>query len=300
MNPFIHKKQALIDAIETASHCQRNWNGEKKIPDDILQLLEYTVETCPTKQNQNVYQTTFVTDRKVIKKIYSTTWRNEDGINDPLKNPQTLANLIIVFSETSNTSQDGSAEISIGIAAGQLSLIATQLGLKCGFCHCFSHDELSQILRLDFRPSLILGIGYPAEGKPHNQHHLTDYFFDTFYKYNSLRWVSRLGEIFKSVNEEEKQHCICLSFDNIKNQLNVKDLIYYEPLDNLSNVMRKSKSIFGITRNVLQGSQILYYHNSKDSLLDFSNTIENSKEWKDAQIFLQEKFKINMYFKKNP
>lgn len=295
MTKFIRKID-IENSLDTASHCQRNWNLDFEIEEEILNLLEYTVVKSPTKQNQNCYATFFITDRDLIKQIYSTTWREEDGRCDVLKNPQALANLVVIFTDSENVDSD--CDMSIGIVAGQLSLVASLNGLRCGFCQCFNSIELSQILHLNNTPKLIMGIGNPNNDKTHNQHQYQDYYFDTFYKEPNIYWIDK-NNTSAYVDHIDGLDSVSLVFDNNK-KYKIEDIINYNPVDNLSNVIRKYKSIYNITQQTSEKGYIVYFASKQNRLSDFVTAIQKSKEWKEAKTFISCKLNLDLIFTKNP
>lgn len=59
-------------AVIRSQHCQRNWNLDKVIPEEDIDLLVHAVTQCPSKQNISFYKVHFITDRNVIE-IYIVT-----------------------------------------------------------------------------------------------------------------------------------------------------------------------------------------------------------------------------------
>jgi nitroreductase len=186
--------ELIIKASSIAQRCQRNWDVNSVISEDTLDTLKQVIKNAPTKQNEEYYSVEFITDRSVIENIYQTTTYDKSSQDDRTKNPQVLANLLVVFfCEFPNTYRNPEHEYedhkgvmenvntSIGIASGQLALSATLLGLSTGFCACFDVETVSQILNKK-NPKLILGIGYPDTSKSRLQHHKTESFFRSYNK----------------------------------------------------------------------------------------------------------------------
>jgi hypothetical protein len=184
----------IISASEIAQKCQRNWNLDINIDDDIINTLKTVIKNSPTKQNEECYSVEFVTDRSVIEEIYQHTSYDTTVDSDKTKNPQTLANLLVIFySAVPNTFRNPKHEyanqslltqnscVGIGIASGQTALAAAMLGLKTGFCACFDGHQLSTILN-GKRPDLILGIGYPDKTKNRLEHHKIKSFSRSYSK----------------------------------------------------------------------------------------------------------------------
>lgn len=186
--------QIIVNAIQVSQRCQRNWDLTSDIDDTIISTLKEVIKNSPTKQNEEYYSVEFITDRAIIEKIYQTTTYDDNSDSDETKNPQTLANLVLVFfSETPNTYRNPKHEYenqnlmaentntSIGIVSGQLSLAAAILGLRSGFCACFNRSQVSEILgKKD--PKLILGIGYPDLTKDRLEHHKINVLAKSFNK----------------------------------------------------------------------------------------------------------------------
>ena len=190
---------SILNAIESSQHCQRNWDLNKTIDPEHLKIFEYILKTVPSKQNIAYYKIHFIFNRSIIEKIYNNTATYSNRKVD-FCNPQALANLLVVFEDVLefddinennevfayklqnrlSASQKSMIEKTlnedrqqaIGIASGQLALIANYLGYKTGFCKCFNSNALVKILNLENKISLLLGIGYPNFEIPHNVHHL--------------------------------------------------------------------------------------------------------------------------------
>jgi hypothetical protein len=184
----------IIKASVEARQCQRNWNLDAVVSEDMINTLKQVIKNAPTKQNEEYYSVEFITDRSVIENIYQTTSYDKSSQDDRTKNSQVLANLLVVFfCEFPKTFRNpeheyedrnfimGNVNTSIGIASGQLALSATLLGLSTGFCACFDHQVVSQILNKK-DPILILGIGYPDTNKSRLEHHKVQSFFLSYNK----------------------------------------------------------------------------------------------------------------------
>ena len=184
----------IIKASVGARQCQRNWNLDAVVSEDMINTLKQVIKNAPTKQNEEYYSVEFITDRSVIENIYQTTSYDKSSQDDRTKNSQVLANLLVVFfCEFPKTFRNpdheyedrnfimGNVNTSIGIASGQLALSATLLGLSTGFCACFDHQAVSQILNKK-DPMLILGIGYPDTSKSRLEHHKVQSFFLSYNK----------------------------------------------------------------------------------------------------------------------
>lgn len=188
----------LLKAIHKSQHVQRNWDLSKSIPEEDLEIIEQACLGAPSKQNVTFFKPYFITDRDVIEKIHRNTsgFYIQDGVKggkapkgDRLTtNPQTLANLLIVFTKNfdkeqakGNTDQWHNGELmetdmhqAVGVAAGYVNMTAALLGYSTGCCSCCNKDEIQRILDIDEKPILLMGVGYPDASKPRRQHHLKD------------------------------------------------------------------------------------------------------------------------------
>ena len=207
------EKNLISKAILKSQHCQRNFDLEKVIPSEDLELLKTAISQCPSKQNMAFYKTHFIFDRKIIEEIYETTKAEIVGSNPVRyrKNPQCLGNLLVVFEEADvrgdpnkyhrhkNTetkavfegkatiqqikSLENDRTLAVGIAAGYLNLTASLLGYKTGCCSCFSSPKIQSILNLKNRPLLLMGVGFRDKSRIRTEHHLEKgYFIGVFKK----------------------------------------------------------------------------------------------------------------------
>jgi len=186
----------LIKAIHKSQHVQRNWDLSKSIPAEDLEVIEQAVVGAPSKQNVTFFKPYFVTDRAKIEAIHRNTtgFFIEDGKKGGVApgngrlttNPQTLANLLIVFTKdfkeeeaAKHTDQFHNSKLmesdmhqALGIAAGYVNVVASLMGYGTGCCGCCNKDEIQKILGIDEKPILLMGVGYPDASKPRREHHL--------------------------------------------------------------------------------------------------------------------------------
>lgn len=198
----------IKSAIIKSQHCQRNWNLEKAVPKDDLDLLIHAVTNCPSKQNVSYYNVYVIQDRNIINQIHSQTNGfvvNDSG--DTTTNSQVLANLLFAFVEKDfeNVEVDKNKHINtqlenliqnaitkedlenlkrdrqtaIGIASGYLNLTASILGYSTGCCMCFDPYKIKEIIGADGPVSLLMGVGHKDENRNRRLHHETDYMFPT-------------------------------------------------------------------------------------------------------------------------
>ena len=189
--------------IESTQHCQRNWDVSKSIPKDHIDIFADAARHCPSKQNYGFYGLKFITDRSIIEQIHDITNPNgNQGFGVPIDptlpigpnnmkfytNPQTLANLLIVYDyripyakQKSVKDQFGhydypfqrDGDMAIGISLGYLFYIANSLGYKTGGNACWDANLLRNILgeSSDYSPAVMIGIGFPDEDKDSREHH---------------------------------------------------------------------------------------------------------------------------------
>jgi nitroreductase len=118
---LVPDKSTLKKAIIKSQHCQRNWDLERQIPEEDLEILEFAATQCPSKQNVAHYKVHMITNRDLIEKIHAETngfvYRDTPlgpkpdtpkGPNDTdvkyTTNTQVLANLLIVLEDYTDLS----------------------------------------------------------------------------------------------------------------------------------------------------------------------------------------------------
>lgn len=202
----MHKE--IADAIIRSQHCQRNWDLDRQIPQEDLDLLITSVTQCPNKQNIAFYRLHFVTNRNIIKNVAEYTngfvIQRDPEVKTTI-NTQVLANLLVVFEEyngimnqlrneqtreISNNNMDERTlrivdrdmKVAVGIAAGYLNLTASILGYSTGCCSCFLDDGVQQIIGLENRPLLLMGIGFKDPSRNRRMHQNSDFIFPTLKK----------------------------------------------------------------------------------------------------------------------
>lgn len=189
-------KNMLVKAIHKSQHVQRNWDLSKSIPQEDLDIIAEAATGAPSKQNVKFFKPYFITNREMIEKIHHQTqgFYIKDGVKGGASpglgrlttNPQTLANLLIVFVEDwddadarSKTDQCDNEKVmemdkhqALGVAAGYVNVVSSLLGYGTGCCSCCNKNEIQGILGIDKKPLLLMGVGYPDASKPRRQHHL--------------------------------------------------------------------------------------------------------------------------------
>ena len=183
-------------AVIRSQHCQRNWDLTKSIPEEDIELLIHAATNCPSKQNVSYYNVHFITDRNIIKQVHEMT--NGFIINssgDTVTNSQTLANLLIIFTNKPQEYEDylhrnsqidalkenkaskqeheeitRDKHMAIGIAAGYVNVIASMLGYSTGCCTCF-YNDFNKIINTDDSVELIMGVGFSNSSLNRRIHH---------------------------------------------------------------------------------------------------------------------------------
>jgi len=203
----IKDSQSITKSILKSQRCQRNWDLTKQLSQDQLNLLITAATECPTKQNIPFYCVKIIQDREKIEAIYELTYGPAINKNEGKKNPQVLANTLIMFCEydyESNTQPrnpethepiENRSEYSkmllnadfnqaIGVASGYVNLVASMMGLQTGCCKCMDSEKVRNLLELDHTetPRLLMGVGFADETKPRTEHHMTGEILGSFNK----------------------------------------------------------------------------------------------------------------------
>ena len=198
--------QTIKDAVDITQRAQRNYDLSKSIPQADLDTLIYTALNSPSKQNETHFKLKVYTDPNLIHNIYDCTKRfgligdnfdkmykdTDKGVignnKYEVKNSQVLANVVFVYCDDEDNlvggehvlaQKENASEIvkmqfariknfSIGISAGQLSLVAALLGYKTGFCSAYDLSQLQAITKDE--PKLMVGIGYENIDKDRRLH----------------------------------------------------------------------------------------------------------------------------------
>lgn len=199
---FDYLRNYLSKVIVKAQHCQRNWNLEKQIPAEDLELMVHSVTQCPSKQNMDFYEVFVIQDREIQEKIYELSEVNSGN----RKNPQLLANVLFVFVEKNPTTfrspeskrlwiqkTDEANDLkthkknqhqAVGVAAGFLNVVSSMLGYSTGCCSCMDRDEVAKLLVLPegTHPILAMGVGFKDETRNRRKEHVTDALCETHKK----------------------------------------------------------------------------------------------------------------------
>jgi nitroreductase len=222
-----HTNIEIEKSVIRSQHTQRNFNLNKKLPKKDIDTLLHAVTNCPSKQNLAFYKVHFIQDRDIIEEIHENTngfglvgKAPVNGIRQTETNPQTLANLLVIFEDYSDeelvdqitkmpwsgagqkareylkngywceeTQQDitRDKQIALGIAAGYLNLTASLMGYRTGCCQCMDPIAIREIAMLREEPLLLMGVGFPQEGVNRRRHHIRD-FIHTIQKKRPIKY----------------------------------------------------------------------------------------------------------------
>ena len=95
------EQNQLVQAIKTSAQCQRNWDLDKKIPQEHLDIIETALTRCPSKQSRIDYLPYMITNKELIHRIYEKTdgFVTDHTVSPPTAttNPQVCANLLIAL-----------------------------------------------------------------------------------------------------------------------------------------------------------------------------------------------------------
>ena len=208
-----HTNSEIEKSVIRSQHTQRNWNLDKKLPKEDVNTLLQAVTNCPSKQNIAFYKVHFIQDRDIIEEIHENTYgfgtgkAPVNGIRQTETNPQTLANLLVIFedynylddlkddihrnqatreylkngylSEETEKELTRDKQIALGIASGYLNLSASLMGYRTGCCQCMDSAEIKEVAMLNEEPLLLMGVGFPQDGVSRRRHHIRDFTFHT-------------------------------------------------------------------------------------------------------------------------
>jgi len=186
----MHKE--IKKAVIRSQHTQRNWDLSKEIPEEDIEILVHAISNCPSKQNFAFYNAHFITNRDIIEKVHSLSmglgYNDENGERIECTNPQVLANLLVVFEEATPSKEyfgklgqrdfslvdlyKRDRDMAIGIAAGYLNVTSSMLGYQTGCCACFDFDAVQELLGLENKPILAMGVGIKDPNRQRREHHV--------------------------------------------------------------------------------------------------------------------------------
>lgn len=184
-------RKFLKESIHESQKCQRNWDLDKEMPQEDIDLIIEAATNSPSKQNLNLFKLHVIQDRDIIEEIHSRTKGFGPIDGEMHTNSQVLAHVLLAFcpSEEVKDTFDPDSIVSedvnqaIGIAAGYVNLVTTQLGYASGCCKCF--DSLIDIFGETV--TLLMGVGIPDRTRNRQEHHLNPNFkFPTLRKLKNI------------------------------------------------------------------------------------------------------------------
>lgn len=187
----------LLNHTQTFQRCQRNFDLSRELDIDTAKTLYEIALNVPSKQNFVNYDVVAVTNRSLIRKIAEASVSDDQSFLTPklqqelkngrLQNPQVDAHMLLMYflkpdmADRDYGNRDPGPKggptkrfinwkhltnLEIGISTGAVGLAANSLGLRTGFCKCFTESSLPQKefedIGIDVNELVvILGIGYP-------------------------------------------------------------------------------------------------------------------------------------------
>jgi nitroreductase len=203
----------LRETIHESQKCQRNWDLSQQIREKDKDLIIEAATNSPSKQNLNFFKLHVIEDRDTIEQIHEHTrgfgpiYKNYDANKSPKKlseegishyeegdgdgewytNSQVLGQMLLAFTKNEptqireeNESYDEDRAMAIGISAGYVNLIATQLGYSTGCCKCMDSKPVEDIL--GEAPILLMGVGVSDKTRDRREHH-----YDPTFTFPSLK-----------------------------------------------------------------------------------------------------------------
>lgn len=181
-------KKYIHDAVLRGQRCQRNWDTSKRIPKEDLDLIVHAATQAPSKQNCDFYNVIVIQDRDVLEKLY------EASHTESRDNPQILANAVLIFTANESSVQRTSEQKkmamgidtekdrlvnyadmheAVGVAAGFVNVVSSMLGYQTGCDKCLNNEMVKEILAMDEKPILAMGIGFKDKTKSRRIGHKT-------------------------------------------------------------------------------------------------------------------------------
>ena len=192
----------LRETIHESQKCQRNWDLNKDIPQEDKDLIIEAATNSPSKQNLNYFKVHVIEDRDVIEKVHSHTkgfgpiykefdanktpherskdgkahYEEGDGEGKMYTNSQVLGQMVLAYTyneptqkREENDSYKQDRDMAIGISAGYVNVIATQMGYSTGCCKCMDASPIGEILGEE--PILLMGVGIADKSRDRREHH---------------------------------------------------------------------------------------------------------------------------------
>ena len=190
-------------AVIRSQHVQRNWDLSQEMHQGDIDLLVHAATNCPSKQNFKFYDLHVITNRNSIEEIHKNTnglgiTNEETGNAEFTTNSQVLEHSLFIFTDTVRSpkyiekwkNHDGELEknwirdqhMAIGIAAGYVNIIASQLDYRTGYCACFINEPIQEIIGSNNSIELMIGVGIKDDSLDRKVHHKTGRMLHSFVK----------------------------------------------------------------------------------------------------------------------
>ena len=196
-------RKMIRESIHESQKCQRNWDLGQSIDDKDKELIIEAATNSPSKQNLNYFKLHVIEDRDMIEAIHDNTKgfgpiykdfdknktpkaRSEDGRahyeegngeGEWYTNPQVLGQMLLAYTKNEPTQvreeEDKYEEdraMAIGLSAGYVNMVATQLGYSTGCCKCMDSGAVKEILGGE-SPILLMGVGVADKSRDRREHH---------------------------------------------------------------------------------------------------------------------------------
>ena len=207
-------KKMLKESIHESQKCQRNWNLDATISEEDKKLILEAATNSPSKQNLNYFKLHVIEDRDIIDAIHDNTkgfgpiyhdyndnsttghYREDRGDEGEFyTNSQVKANMLLAFVKNEpelkrqeNDQYEEDRAMAIGLSAGYVNLIATQLGYSTGCCKCMDSASITNIL--GDAPILLMGVGVADKTRDRREHHdKKDFKFPSLKKMKNIETI---------------------------------------------------------------------------------------------------------------
>jgi len=231
--------------VDTIRRCQRNWDRSKQIPEEHLNHWIYLAQHSPTKQDEAYYNMYVITNPDLVNKLFDHTWgfhiSNSESFPAIVRNPQMAASAYLLFTSKNpktmrNRNPNGTLRDidyygrrdnqmnAIGMVMGIIGFSAGRLGYVTGFNknHGETGSPSNDIWRAELKIpegeniEFGLGIGWPQEGKLHNEASETEFLVgeypSTKYHINDdvVEWQGKIYQnnfkeiIYSRFSDQEK------------------------------------------------------------------------------------------------
>ncbi len=214
-------RKMLKETIHESQKCQRNWDLEKSISSEDKELIIEAATNSPSKQNMNYFKLHVIEDRQVIEKIHENTkgfgpiykdfdanktpkkiadkgishYQEGDGNGDWYTNSQVLGQMLLAFTKNQptqireeNDSYEEDRAMAIGISAGYINMVATQLGYSTGCCKCMDSEAITDILGES--PILLMGVGVADKSRDRREHQTENFTFPSLKALKNIEVVA--------------------------------------------------------------------------------------------------------------